>query len=277
MLINSGKSKTYLFEFSYGKRTEETKFITDILNTFNENTLTGVTIFVNDNIYNLEFLLLLVFEKENEKFDDWMLSKYPKKNLNFKFNYSTSDIIKDQLIHKKYSSYSFSNVEQLKSILTENSNKFFLFPELKILEEKWGNSQKSKKSNVFLSHSSIDKPVVEKIFLELQKEELNVWFDKYEIDYGDSISDKINEGLNNSILGLICLSKGFLRSNWAKSEMNFFIQQRINKGNANFICLILDIEHSEIPPLLQDYRYITLKDKNWFSQLINSIKKKDLV
>src|SRR5205085_5911537 len=69
---------------------------------------------------------------------------------------------------------------------------------------------------VFLSHSSIDKPIIEQIFFELQKEEIKVWFDKYEIKGGDSITDKLNEGLGKSDLGLICLSKNFLNSNWSR-------------------------------------------------------------
>ncbi|MGY0035154.1 toll/interleukin-1 receptor domain-containing protein [Pedobacter sp. NJ-S-72] len=269
--------KTYLFEFSYRERTEELNFISDILKRFDTNTLTGITILANNNIYKLEFLLLLVFEKKSEIFDKWLIETYPQKKNNLKFNYSLSEIVANQINNKSYNAYSFSTLEQLKTVLTDYKNKVFIFPTSKIMEEIWGKTEQNNTSSIFLSHSSIDKPLVEKIFLELQKEDFNVWFDKFEIDLGDSISDKINEGLNNAKLGILCLSRSFLSSNWAKSEMNYFIQQRIGKDNSNFICLILDLDHSEIPPLLQDYRYITIKESNWQQQLINYIKKRTSV
>lgn len=265
--------KTYLFEFIYGKRTDELDFISDLLQSFDNNSLTGITLLANNNVYNLEFLLLLVFEKDSQKFDNWLVTNYPKKKNNFKFNYFTKEIIDNQIKGKRYNAYSFSTVEQLKFILTDDANKIFLYPTIKKMNSLWDKPISHKVSTIFLSHSSSDKPLVEQIFLELQKEELNVWFDKYEIDFGDSITEKINQGLSKSELGIICLSKSFLSSSWAKSEMNFFIQKRINNNQKNFICLILDLEHSEIPPLLQDYRYITTKDNNWEQQLIDSIKK----
>lgn len=86
-------NKTYLFEFSYGRRTQEIGFISDILANFDNDILTGVTILANNNIYNLEFLLLLSFEKDSKKFDDWLFRMYPSKKANFMFNYSPEEII----------------------------------------------------------------------------------------------------------------------------------------------------------------------------------------
>ncbi len=266
-------TKSYLFNLSYAKRTEEREFIKDILTNFNNEELTGITVLVNNNPYYLEFLLLLVFEKSDDRFDDWLTKQYPGKKNNYLFNYGLEEIIFNQLNKKQYSAYSFSSFEQISRILTDESNAIFLFNSAKIIEEKWGKVQRVFKYKVFLSHSSIDKPVVEEIFHELQKEEIKVWFDKYEIDGGDSIADKLNEGLGNSDLGLLCLSRSFLNSEWAKAEMNYFFQRRMKSGRKNFIILNIDLSLFELPPLLQDYRYISINSENWMNELIAVIKK----
>ncbi len=166
----------------------------------------------------------------------------------------------------------FTTYEQISTILTDQSNLIFLFPPIKIVEQKWGKVEKIFKFKVFLSHSSKDKHIVENIFHDLQKEEIKVWFDKIEIKPGDSITDKLNEGLANSDLGLLCFSKSFLNSSWSKAEMNYFFHQRMVTGKKNFIIINLDLNISEFPPLFQDYRYVNIQSNNWIQEIVTAIK-----
>ena len=57
---------------------------------------------------------------------------------------------------------------------------------------------------IFLSHTSIDKPFVEKLAKDLENIGINVWYDKYEIKVGESILWKIDEGIRESeYLGIV--------------------------------------------------------------------------
>ena len=47
-------TKIYIFSLDYGKRSEEKMFIKDILRNFDEDTVVGCGIFVNNNPYALE-------------------------------------------------------------------------------------------------------------------------------------------------------------------------------------------------------------------------------
>ena len=264
-------TKSYLIELSYGGRMSEIQFISDILSRFDNETLTGITVLVNNNPYNLEFLLFLAFEKCDVDFDAWITNHYPDKRMNYLFNYSISDVI-ENLSNKRYNCHSFLDAEDVKRVITDNPNFIFLWPSFENIQKIWGKWDKVFKFKVFLSHSSIDKPIVEKIFFELQKEEIKVWFDKYEIKGGDSITDKLNEGLSKSDLGLICLSRNFLNSNSSKAEMNYFFRQRMISGKKNFIILNIDLSIQEFPPLLQDYRHINLNNENSISELLGAIK-----
>ncbi|MRG48991.1 TIR domain-containing protein [Chitinophaga sp. SYP-B3965] len=266
-------TKFYLFNLSYARRTDELEFIKSILARFNNEELTGITLLVNNNPYNLEFLLLVIFEKNDTEFDSWLGIHYPQKKMNYLFNYSIDDIIFNKLNKNRYSSYSFSTFEQVSNIVTDKPNDIFLFASANIVEQKWGKDESIFKYKIFLSHSSFDKPIVERIFQELQKEEIKVWFDKYEIDGGDSITDKLNEGLAKSDIGLLCYSRNFLNSKWAGDEMKYFFRNRMASGKKNFIILNIDLEISEFPPLLQDYKHIKVNTEGWMEDLIAVIRK----
>ena len=51
--------------------------------------------------------------------------------------------------------------------------------------------------SVFLSHTSIDKPFVEKLARDLSCLGIDAWVDKYEIKVGESIFWRVEEGLES--------------------------------------------------------------------------------
>ena len=50
--------------------------------------------------------------------------------------------------------------------------------------------------SLFLSHSSVDKPFVEKLARGLERVGVEVWFDKWAIEVGESLSWQSEEGLS---------------------------------------------------------------------------------
>lgn len=74
--------------------------------------------------------------------------------------------------------------------------------------------------SIFLCHSSKDRAFVEKLAYNLQQLSVKVWFDKYEIKVGESITRKINEGIHtHELLGFI-LSPDSVNSEWVWSEFS---------------------------------------------------------
>jgi hypothetical protein len=53
------------------------------------------------------------------------------------------------------------------------------------------------KYDVFLSHSSKDKPVVRELATRLKNDQLRPWLDEGELKPGDNIPTKIGEGLEH--------------------------------------------------------------------------------
>ena len=65
-----------------------------------------------------------------------------------------------------------------------------------------------KQWDVFVSHASEDKALVAQPLTEaLLAAGLKVWFDRQEINAGDSLLEKIDEGLVQSRFGVVILSK----------------------------------------------------------------------
>src|SRR5215475_707205 len=94
--------------------------------------------------------------------------------------------------------------------------------------------------DVFLSHSSKDKPIVRDLAERLRKDGLRVWFDEWEIRPGDSIPSKIEEGLEHSRVLLLCMSANAFGSDWAQLESyTFRFRDPLNK-DLRFIPLRLD-------------------------------------
>ncbi|TOK67848.1 toll/interleukin-1 receptor domain-containing protein [Vibrio parahaemolyticus] len=75
--------------------------------------------------------------------------------------------------------------------------------------------------DVFISHASEDKEslVLPLVDLLLSRG-LKVWLDKGEIFLGDSIREKIDEGLARSQFGVVVISHNFFSKNWTRAELD---------------------------------------------------------
>lgn len=105
----------------------------------------------------------------------------------------------------------------------------------------------------FLSHTSIDKPFVEKLAADLRRLGINAWVDKYEIKVGESIFWKVEDGLKESEYFGIVLSPEALNSEWVRAEIASAWDKRMLIKNH----LILPIlyRNCELPTLLKSIKY----------------------
>lgn len=107
--------------------------------------------------------------------------------------------------------------------------------------------------SLFLSHSSTDKTFVEKLAKDLEGVGVNVWFDKWEIKVGDSLTGKIEEGLQaNDYLGLV-LSPAAVASEWVKAELSAAWCRQMS--SRKIVVLPILYQDCEIPFLLEDRKY----------------------
>jgi hypothetical protein len=78
-----------------------------------------------------------------------------------------------------------------------------------------------KRWDAFVSHASEDKDTVAlPLAAALQNAGVRVWLDQFELRVGDSLREKIDEGLAESRFGIVILSPNFLAKGWPKRELN---------------------------------------------------------
>src|SRR3990172_11270814 len=119
----------------------------------------------------------------------------------------------------------------------------------------------SKKTKIFLSHSSAYKVRVLPIAEKLRMNGIDTWIDEAEIKWGDSITQKINEGLRSANYVLVFLSKNSIKSRWVEEEINTAFAKNPKNAKAVIIPVLLDkLDISEIPSSLRDIQWLDLSE-----------------
>lgn len=125
---------------------------------------------------------------------------------------------------------------------------------------------------IFICHASRDKPFVRDLVARLTRDGVDAWVDELEIHIGDSIHQKINDGLRRSDFVAVVLSQASVASKWVQDELSSAssLEKYANRG---IIVLPILIEECDIPPLLLDRRYANFKDdfESAYQELIDSI------
>ncbi len=88
-----------------------------------------------------------------------------------------------------------------------------------------------KQWDVFISHASEDKQAfVEPLAVALANVGLTVWYDKFTLRLGDSLSGSIDEGLANCRFGVVVISQAFLSKPWTAYELAGLVAREIATG-----------------------------------------------
>jgi len=130
-----------------------------------------------------------------------------------------------------------------------------------------------KQIGVFLSHSSDDKVFARRLGNDLRQYGAKVWIDEAEIKIGDSLIDKISEGLSEMQYVIVLLSKYSCDSEWVKRETNIALSKEIQ--GKKVIVLPCLIEDCDIPLFLIDKKYADFRNASKYvssrQELINTI------
>jgi hypothetical protein len=104
----------------------------------------------------------------------------------------------------------------------------------------------TRKYDVFISHASEDKSsIVRDLANALVGEGLSVWYDEFELRIGDSLRRKIDLGLANSRVGLVVLSKSFMRKGWTNYELDGIVTRSVT-GEQVMLPIWHEVTKSEV-------------------------------
>lgn len=112
-------------------------------------------------------------------------------------------------------------------------------------------------TSVFLSHSSRDKATARRVAVDLSMSDISVWFDEWRIVVGDSITQKVSRGLDDTDFVVVLLSKHSVESGWVEKEWMSRVGDEA--GSRNVAILPVLLEDCGIPRLLRDKKYADIR------------------
>lgn len=127
-------------------------------------------------------------------------------------------------------------------------------------------------STIFLSHSHADKPFARKLAASLRAAGHGVWIDEAEINIGDSLIEKIREGLDQVDYVAAILSHASISSPWVTRELDIASNREIEEGRV--VVLPLLVEKVDLPGFLKGKFYGDFTDEASYEQMLGLLLRK---
>ncbi len=108
---------------------------------------------------------------------------------------------------------------------------------------------------LFFSHSSLDKAIVRPLAEELRANGVDVWFDEWEMGPGDSLVQKISDGLAACDVFLVAISRNSLDSQWVREELSSAVIRRIEEQTR---LIPLRLDDAPLPAVINHLFYVRI-------------------
>lgn len=141
-----------------------------------------------------------------------------------------------------------------------------------------------KEHDVFLSHTAVDKDWVRTLGERLEQEgiedrtdsrRINVFFDEWDVDYGENIVNRLNDGLSRSRYLAAILSPEFIESNWANQEWTHWF---MNDPKASNLVPVLYRDTTldgkrriELPMPFKTARFVDFRERTQFERAFQQL------
>ena len=127
--------------------------------------------------------------------------------------------------------------------------------------------------SLFLSHASEDKDELVRPLAAKLRSDFDVWYDEYELVLGDSLLQKISEGLHKCDYGIVVLSHHFFEKRWPRSELDGLFALETNERK-----VILPIWHGVLENEVKGYSPIlasrlAVSSADGLDKIIDEIKR----
>ena len=98
----------------------------------------------------------------------------------------------------------------------------------------------------FISHASEDKDSFVRALAEaLQAKGARVWYDEFTLKVGDSLRQKIDEGLLRSRYGIVIISRNFIAKEWPQRELDGLVNLEVD-GKSRILPIWHEISKDEV-------------------------------
>jgi hypothetical protein len=127
-------------------------------------------------------------------------------------------------------------------------------------------------SDVFISHRSLDGVAALRLAEDLRRAGHSVWLDEGAIDIGDSIVERMEEGLQRAAYLVLCYSDAGVMSPWISREWMSALARQLEGNNVRILPVMLS---GSATPAIQADIYTADLRTDWdkgLAFLLRSIK-----
>lgn len=137
-------------------------------------------------------------------------------------------------------------------------------------EEEQDVENQGKVPHVFLSYTSDNIELARRIAEALQGNGIETWWDKWCISTGDSLRQKIDEGLSGCTHFLVLLTPQSIGKPWVNQEMDAGLVRKLN-DQCRFLPVRYNLPASALPPLLSGMHAPEVTTDEDIAQVIGDI------
>src|SRR5271165_1605529 len=129
-------------------------------------------------------------------------------------------------------------------------------------------ARRTSKPDIFISHSSRDKPAALHLAKTLNFCAIDVWLDDWELEVGQSLTDEIAKAMDESRFIAILITENYNKTVWTKTEYKKALAREQKEQRTVMLPLI--VGEAKIPDFLEDKIYIDLR-KEYFSGIVKLV------
>jgi hypothetical protein len=112
--------------------------------------------------------------------------------------------------------------------------------------------------SIFLSHNIADKPFARRLAIDLDAQGISYWLDEAEIKVGESLIEKIREGIDSAAYLAVILSPDSVKSPWVQREVDVAMNQEIQGRRIKVLPLMY--RKCDLPGFLLGKKYADFTD-----------------
>lgn len=125
---------------------------------------------------------------------------------------------------------------------------------------------------IFLSHKSVDKPIVKRYYNALKELGFDPWLDEPDMPAGTNLERGIFAGFEKSCAAVFFITANFKDESFLAAEVDYSIAQKRKKGNKFAIITLRYTDASPVPGLLTPYIYKNIEnDLEGFYELVRAL------
>ncbi len=127
-------------------------------------------------------------------------------------------------------------------------------------------------AKIFLSHKSVDKPLVRRYYNTLQLLGFSPWLDESNMTAGSSLERSLLQGFEESCAAVFFITENFKDENYLGAEVEYAIMQKRKKNKKFAIITLRYSDAAPVPGLLTPYTYANVSnDLDGFHELTRAL------